>query len=269
MIEKIYTTKKYFDIDDLSNIPQTSGVYLFWSNSANYPKYIGKSINLKKRVKQHFYQSKTNLKEKKITSNICGIECIETDGELSALLLESKLIKALNPLMNRLLKKNKALYSFILNEDSDIQIKTFSHSNEENFFNKNLYGLYKSPKQAEEHLRKIANKENLCWKLTGLEKSKNACFNYQIKKCLGACIGKEKSNVHFQRLKKALENIQTGVWPKNKIVKINEHETKHIIINWKYCGTEYNQVDPNNVKFNYDEFKIIYSYFVKNKIILF
>ena len=65
------------------------------------------------------------MKEKKIISNICGIECIETDGELSALLLESKLIKALNPLMNRLLKKNKTLHSFILNEGSDIQIKTF------------------------------------------------------------------------------------------------------------------------------------------------
>jgi len=49
-MEKIEFIKKM----DFENLPKTSGVYFFYSK--NELIYIGKAINIKNRVKNHFQQ---------------------------------------------------------------------------------------------------------------------------------------------------------------------------------------------------------------------
>lgn len=48
----------------------------------------------------------------------------------------------------------------------------------------------------------------LCPKLARLENSAQACFSYQLKRCKGACIGKESSEHYNVRVQEALGDYQ-------------------------------------------------------------
>ncbi|KMQ80334.1 DNA polymerase III epsilon subunit [Candidatus Burkholderia pumila] len=77
----------------LKTLPSTPGVYLFHGDDA-MPLYVGKSINLRQRVASHFSGDHRLAKDLSISQAIRRIECRETVGELGALLLEAKLVKA-------------------------------------------------------------------------------------------------------------------------------------------------------------------------------
>jgi len=49
-------------------------------------------------------------------------------------------------------------------------------------------------------LFKCVEKFNLCQKLVGLYNTKTNCFNYDVKKCNGACIEKEKVEIYNKRV---------------------------------------------------------------------
>ena len=75
--------------------------------------YVGKAKNLKKRVGMYFkpeYQH--SYRTKTMVSHIADFECIETDTELEALILESTIIKQLKPKYNILLKDDKS-YAYV------------------------------------------------------------------------------------------------------------------------------------------------------------
>lgn len=102
-----------FDIkEELKKLPQKSGVYIMKDSKDNII-YIGKAINLKRRVSQYF-QSRKNKppKVQKMVPHIKEFEYIVTDSELEALILECNLIKKHKPKYNILLKDDKA-YPYI------------------------------------------------------------------------------------------------------------------------------------------------------------
>ena len=72
------------------DLPEATGVYIFEDENGN-PLYIGKSINIRKRVLQHFGHDHDDTKEFKIAQTIKHVSFQITDGELAALLLESRL----------------------------------------------------------------------------------------------------------------------------------------------------------------------------------
>ena len=94
--------------EQVKNLPQTSGVYLFRDQAAN-PLYVGKATNLRDRVCSYFQESADlGSKTQLMVSQIAKIEHFETETEIEALLLEADLIKRLKPKYNRRLKDNKA-----------------------------------------------------------------------------------------------------------------------------------------------------------------
>jgi hypothetical protein len=80
--------------------------------------YIGKSISLRTRVMSHFQSALTVRKEMKLSQQVHQIEWIETAGELSALILEAKLIKERMPSMNIKLRKSKDLCAWQLRQET-------------------------------------------------------------------------------------------------------------------------------------------------------
>jgi len=94
------------DKDTIDKLPSTYGVYLF--KEKNLPIYIGKSINIKARVKSHFENSKLDRKEYLITSKADSLSYITADCEFNALLLEAKLIKQYQPKYNLITKDGKS-----------------------------------------------------------------------------------------------------------------------------------------------------------------
>jgi DNA polymerase-3 subunit epsilon len=97
---------KNIDPKLIHNLPDGAGVYIF-EDSLGRPLYIGKSVSLKKRIMSHFSADHEFESEFKISQQISHIEIIETYGELEALLLESKLVKDLQPLFNRQLRRRQ------------------------------------------------------------------------------------------------------------------------------------------------------------------
>ncbi len=87
-------------------LPLTAGVYQFLDNQRK-PVYIGKAVNIRQRVKQHF-QDKLHPKEKLIRKATRFIKFNLTNSGLSALLLEANLIRRFQPKYNAVLLDDKS-----------------------------------------------------------------------------------------------------------------------------------------------------------------
>ncbi len=104
----------------LAQLPEQSGVYLMRDHTQRII-YVGKAVNLKKRVKSYFkgyfnhcQQQHTNQPPKitRLIAQVVEIETVVTDNEMEALTLECNLIKEHRPRYNLLLKDDKA-YPYI------------------------------------------------------------------------------------------------------------------------------------------------------------
>lgn len=112
---------------DLQNLPTTPGCYIY-RNSAGEIIYVGKAINLKKRVSQYFQRDDAlGPKTKTLVSQIASIETKTVNSEIEALILESSLIKKYHPKYNSQLKDNRS-YLYICISKAKIPIVFTAHS---------------------------------------------------------------------------------------------------------------------------------------------
>ena len=95
--------------DDFNNLPEKPGVYYFY-NQAKKVIYVGKAINVKKRVASHFSGNNINSQRQHFLRDIHGISFEICATELMALLLECTEIKQLWPTYNRALKRFEAKF---------------------------------------------------------------------------------------------------------------------------------------------------------------
>jgi len=90
---------------NLKDIPTEPGVY-FMKSSSDEIIYIGKAKNLKERVSTYFrHNDNHSYKIKRLLSSVRNLEFNITDSELSALILESKMIKKHKPRFNTAIKR--------------------------------------------------------------------------------------------------------------------------------------------------------------------
>ena len=90
----------------LNTIPELPGVYQFL-NKEKKIIYVGKAINLKKRVRSYFQKNIKSRKTINLVKNISHIEHVVVQSESDALLLENSLIKKNQPKYNILLRDDK------------------------------------------------------------------------------------------------------------------------------------------------------------------
>lgn len=95
--------------DDFNNLPEKPGVYYFY-NEFKKVIYIGKAINIKKRVTTHFTGHSVNAQRQNFLRDIHSISFEVCATELMALILECTEIKNLWPAYNRALKKYEPKY---------------------------------------------------------------------------------------------------------------------------------------------------------------
>ncbi len=94
---------------DFEQLPEKPGVYYFY-NQAKKVIYVGKAINIKKRVASHFTGHNINPQRQNFLKDIYSISFEICATELMALLLECNEIKALWPTYNRALKRFEFKY---------------------------------------------------------------------------------------------------------------------------------------------------------------
>ena len=96
----------YLSKAKLNNIPKAPGVYALASLKTIL--YIGKAVNLKERVKNHFMQP--TYKDDLFVQDVKKIGYIKTQSDIDALLLESQLIKKQQPKYNVMWKDDKKYF---------------------------------------------------------------------------------------------------------------------------------------------------------------
>jgi DNA polymerase-3 subunit epsilon len=200
---------------------------------------------MRTRVMSHFQSAAKVAREMRILTEIRRVEWIETAGELGALLLESRLVKEKQPVYNRQLRREKALCAWHLDEDPGanplLKLVQFDDIVPEQWGQ--LYGSYRSKRQATDALRLLADSHALCPQLLGLESGKGACFACQLGRCKGACIGRESLARHHLRLQLALAQKRLQAWPHPGRVAIREYQEQsgrtdiHVFEQWCHIAT--------------------------------
>lgn len=225
----------------LDDIPQRPGVYLFYGDN-DALLYVGKSVNLRSRVMSHFTSDHSSNREMRLAQQLRHIEWIETAGEFGALMLEAELVKSRSPILNRRLRRQQELYSIVWDFAAGGVPEITTVNSIEPGQLKQIFGLFRSRRQATGRLRKLADEHGLCLKHVGLEKGKGACFAYQLKRCKGACCGEEPEIKHRQRLLDALLPFRLQAWPYPGAIGIREYQEEtgktdiHVIDHWCYLG---------------------------------
>ncbi|MBB5017200.1 DNA polymerase-3 subunit epsilon [Chitinivorax tropicus] len=268
----------FLDRDVVEDLPESCGVYLMYGEN-NLPIYVGKSTNIRKRVLQHFGADTQHGKEMQIAQQVRRIDWIETAGELGALLTESRLIKELQPTLNHRLRRNNEMCAWQLQEMEDgfLRPKLVYAQDLDFGWQENLYGLYHSQREAHNTLRKIAEVNQLCLIRLGLEtanrKALKPCFAYQLRRCRGACIGREEAGMHNIRLLTALSKVRVQVWPYGTIIALRERDALgarqdlHIVDHWCHLGTVSDEAalqallaSPPKPRFDIDTYKLLTKY---------
>lgn len=198
---------KNFSLEKIHGLPEDCGVYYFHDQKGEVV-YVGKSINIKKRVAEHF-ADKTE-KAGKLQQLVHDISFELTGSELVALLLESHEIKRLSPPINRAQRirrfpfvvhtyENEAGYRCF--EIAQVTAKTRPQYN--------IISEYPKLSSAKGHLSRMLATYELCPRLSGLQAGKGACFHYHIKQCHGACAGKEAVDTYNERAEQAQGQLST------------------------------------------------------------
>ena len=196
---------KGLKIEDLHELPETAGVYYFL-NEYDVVVYVGKSINIKKRVFQHF--SKMTQKAANLYNMVKSIHYEETGSELIAMLHESKEIKRLLPVINKAQRVKE--YPYFVHSFYDAQgyinfeILKYSKKNEKG---KNIIQRFSKIAGARGSVRNRIGALELCSRLGGVDKVEGPCFRYKIGKCYGACIGEEDAETYNERAQMAIETF--------------------------------------------------------------
>jgi excinuclease ABC subunit C len=99
--------------------PQTPGVYLM-KDLAGRVIYVGKAKNLRSRAGSYFLQgAKEEWRTADWVHEICDIDYIECDSEVDALLMESRLVKDIQPKHNKELKDDKTFPYLMITTHED------------------------------------------------------------------------------------------------------------------------------------------------------
>ncbi|MGN6702414.1 MAG: exonuclease domain-containing protein [Burkholderiaceae bacterium] len=229
----------HLDEDLLDDLPTTHGVYLFHGENG-LPLYIGKANDLRKRVMSHFSADHQSARELKLSQQVRRIEWIETAGELGALLLESQLVKRMMPAQNMQLRRNEEICAWRLVERGGHMRLSLARADDLFFGNgETLYGLFTSARKATDAMKAVADEHQLCPGLLGLERHRDGapCFASQVKRCLGACCGREPAAEHDARVRTALDRMALKPWPYPGAVGLEEGDVLHVVDRWAYVGT--------------------------------
>jgi excinuclease ABC subunit C len=178
----------------IKDLPTSSGVYLF-KDAAGAIIYVGKAINLAKRVGSYFRTNTASRKTDYLVTKIAQIDTIQTASEAEALILEASLIKQYQPKYNVELKDGKT-YPFIQITKEEFPLVKLVRRNTRKYKDvaAEFWGPYVNPTLVREALQIIRK----IFPFRTCEPFANKlCLYYDLGLCQGPCEGKvSKEDYH-------------------------------------------------------------------------
>jgi DNA polymerase-3 subunit epsilon len=102
---------------DILQLPSGPGVYYFHDEKDKII-YVGKAVNIKKRVSSHFTHTETDKRRQSFLRTITRVTCKECATELEAIVLESTEIRRLWPKYNYSQKQPAQKFALYMFEDN-------------------------------------------------------------------------------------------------------------------------------------------------------
>ncbi len=196
---------KGFTFAKLNSLPETTGVYYFRDKN-NTIIYVGKSINIKKRITEHF--ADRTKKGIELQNAVTSIDYEETGSELIALLLEDREIKHHKPKINKAQRATHFPFGVYAYKDANGYLRFHAVKVTPEIRKKNVV-LREFTKiiEAKGYLRAVTHQFELCEKLMDITDIDRACFNHQIGQCKGACVQKESAEDYNARAMEAAQRM--------------------------------------------------------------
>lgn len=183
----------------LRKVPARPGVYIF--RRGRVPIYIGKALNLKKRLASYFRdKNRMPARIQKMLTEATGLEIIETRSEIEALIKETELIKKHRPKYNVLMRDDKNYFFvgitrevypriFITHQPYKIQNEKIKIKNHKVKFKIDYIGPFTSGTALKTTLKLLRRVFPYC---DCKSVHKRPCLSSQIGKCPGYCCMEEK-----------------------------------------------------------------------------
>ena len=251
----------------LKDAPKTSGVYLF-KNKKDIPIYIGKAINIKRRLSNYGNLPKLPRRLQKMVSQTVNIDFELTESERNALLLEALLIKKFSPRYNIRLKDDKSFPLIKITNGAFPRLTRFRNdfSNEDKVF-----GPFTSALKTDKVI-KILQKS---FKLRSCNDSEfknrtRPCLLYDLKQCSAPCVSKVDENEYknqvsdtikffqgsqkkiFNKLEKQMvyfsesQNYEKAAELRDSIQSLNYIIREEVKISTQETNFDYIHIDPLN-----------------------
>lgn len=191
------------DRDQFTALPDAPGVYLF-KDAAHKVIYVGKAINLRKRVLSHFYtkRSKTYL----MCQEIRHIDHVETGNELVALLEEADLIRHYYPKYNSAQKQPRNAYQILFYKNR-LGITQLAVGLAKSY--DSTLTIHYNRAHAVEELEQLCENHKLCPRFCGLQKTTDGCSHYKLNACKGICRKEESIALYNIRVNQAIEEMRS------------------------------------------------------------
>ncbi len=174
--------------EKVKNFPDRPGVYLM-RNTQGKVIYVGKALSLRKRVRSYFQKGDDGrVWSPFLAPRIADVDCIVTDTEKEAIILEDSAIKEHLPRYNIRLKDDKSFLrlKLTMHEDYPRLYVTRRVRRDGGLY----FGPYTSARAARQTFRVVKNHFLLrkCSNAT-FNSRERPCIYYDMHRCLGPCCG--------------------------------------------------------------------------------
>lgn len=187
--------------NEVKTLPNQPGVYRML-NEKGIVLYVGKARNLIRRVSNYTQPNRLSNRILRMVSETEKLEVIVTKSEIEALLLESNLIKKMQPRYNILLRDDKSLPQILLTGDHEFGQLTKHRGR------KTRKGDYFGPFASAGSVNRTVTDLSRAFMLRTCSDSifssrARPCLQYQIKRCSGPCVGLVSQSEYAQQMSQA------------------------------------------------------------------